>query len=159
LPLPPFLPPQVSVELNPGWNGSLWNGSWVNVVHVRAQGPLATLHMVWSSLGAPSVLLVASGSPQSRLAIDWARLLSPEPAGALRIHPPGSVSYAGAVAFTRLLEEKAPGEGFFPPYDLAEFSWESSNGSLDPSARTFRLRGSPAADPGPAFANGSLEFQ
>ncbi|XP_032569129.1 glycosylated lysosomal membrane protein isoform X3 [Chiroxiphia lanceolata] len=150
---------KVSLEFNPGWNGSLWNGSWVNVVHVRAQGPLATLHWVWSSLGAPSVLLVASGSPRSRLSIDWARLLSPEPAGALRVHPPGSVSSAGAVAFTKLFEEKAPGEGFFQPYDLAEFSWENSNVTLDPSALTFRLRGIPGSDPAGAFANGSLEFQ
>ncbi|XP_017695567.1 PREDICTED: glycosylated lysosomal membrane protein, partial [Lepidothrix coronata] len=111
----PFPPAQVSLELNPGWNGSLWNGSWVNVVHVRAQGPRATLHMVWGSLGAPSVLLVASGSPRSRLGIDWARLLSPEPAGALRIHPPGSVSYAGAVAFTKVRALPSPGRSGVPP--------------------------------------------
>ncbi|XP_050162245.1 glycosylated lysosomal membrane protein isoform X3 [Myiozetetes cayanensis] len=145
---------KVSLEFNPGWNGSS-----VNVLHVRAEGPGDTLHFVWGSLGAPSVLLVASRSPQSRLDIDWPRLLSPSPEGALRILPPGSVSYAGAVVFTRLLEEKAPGEGFFPPYDLSGFSWEDSNATLEPRALRGQLRGAPEHDPGGAFSNGSIAFQ
>ncbi|NWU84377.1 GLMPB protein, partial [Onychorhynchus coronatus] len=142
------------LEFNPGWNSSS-----VNVLHVRAEGSRDTLHFVWSSLGAPAVLLVASESPRSRLGIHWPLLLSPDPAGALWIDPPGSVSYASAVVFTKLFEEKAPGEGFFPPYDLAKFSWENSNLTLDQSALRAQLRGIPTSDPTGAFANGSLTFE
>ncbi|NXM26934.1 GLMPB protein, partial [Oxyruncus cristatus] len=142
------------LEFNPGWNGS-----GVNVLHVRAEGARDTLHLVWGSLGAPAVLLLASRSPHSRLRLRWPLLLSPHPAGALWLEPPGSVSYAGAVIFTKLFEEKAPGAGFFPPYDLAQFSWENSNLTLEPLALRAQLRGVPTSDPSGAFANGSLEFQ
>uniref|UniRef100_A0A8C9FV98 Uncharacterized protein n=1 Tax=Pavo cristatus TaxID=9049 RepID=A0A8C9FV98_PAVCR len=102
-PLPAPLPqspicPSVSMQYNPGWNGSS-----VNVLHVRAVGRSDALHYVWSSIGAPSVLLVATRSPDSSLSIDWGRLLSPAPAGAVWIDPPGSVAYAAAVVFTKVL--------------------------------------------------------
>lgn len=88
------------MQYNPGWNGS--SVSSVNVLHVRAVGRSDSLHYVWSSIGAPSVLLVATSSPSSALSIDWSRLLSPAPAGAVWIEPPGSVVHAAAVVFTKV---------------------------------------------------------
>ncbi|NXC34850.1 GLMPB protein, partial [Campylorhamphus procurvoides] len=145
------------MQYNPGWNSSS-----VNLLHVRAQGPRDSLHYVWSSIGAPAVLLVATQSPRSSLAIDWPRLLSPSPAGAIRIDPPSSVVYATAVVFTKVFEssEATPsGELFYPPYDLSEFSWDSLNHTLNHTALTAELSGVPTTDPGGAFANGSLAFR
>ncbi|NWY92335.1 GLMPB protein, partial [Loxia curvirostra] len=145
------------MEYNPGWNSSS-----VNLLHVRAVGPEDSLHYVWSSIGAPSVLLVATRSPNSALRVNWTQLLSPSPAGAIWIDPPDSVVYSTAVVFTKLFEfsEAKPSEElFYPTYDLSEFSWDSLNHTLNHTALTAELRGVPATDPGGAFANGSLAFQ
>ncbi|NXG00178.1 GLMPA protein, partial [Sakesphorus luctuosus] len=145
------------MQYNPGWNSSA-----VNLLHVRARGPRDTLHYVWSSIGAPAVLLVATDSPDSSLSIDWPRLLSPSPAGAVRIDPPGSAVYATAVVFTKVFEssESSPSQELFhPPYDLSDFSWDSLNHTLNSTALTAELRGVPASDPGGSFANGSLAFR
>ncbi|NXF28129.1 GLMPA protein, partial [Rhodinocichla rosea] len=145
------------MEYNPGWNSSS-----VNLLHVRAVGPADTLHYVWSSIGAPSVLLVATRSPSSALRVNWTQLLSPSPAGAVWIDPPDSVVYSTAVVFTKLFEfseAKPLGELFYPTYDLSEFSWDSLNHTLNHTALTAELRGVPATDPGGAFANGSLAFR
>ncbi|XP_059726814.1 glycosylated lysosomal membrane protein [Haemorhous mexicanus] len=148
---------KVSMEYNPGWNSSS-----VNLLHVRAVGPEDSLHYVWSSIGAPSVLLVATRSPNSALRVNWTQLLSPSPAGAVWIDPPDSVVYSTAVVFTKLFEfseAKPLEELFYPTYDLSEFSWDSLNHTLNHTALTAELRGVPATDPGGAFANGSLAFR
>ncbi|NXG38689.1 GLMPB protein, partial [Dromaius novaehollandiae] len=145
------------MQYNPGWSNSS-----VNLLHVRAAGPRDTLHYVWSSIGAPTALLVATGSPGSALRIDWARLLSPAPAGAVRIEPPGSVLYSTAVVFTKVFEYREAGksgEHFYPPYDLSGFSWGSVNGTLNHTALTAEFLGVPASDPGGSFSNGSLAFR
>ncbi|XP_042677148.1 glycosylated lysosomal membrane protein, partial [Centrocercus urophasianus] len=152
--------PQVSMQYNPGWNGS--SVSSVNVLHVRAVGRGDSLHYVWSSIGAPSVLLVATSSPSSALSIDWSRLLSPAPAGAVWIEPPGSVVHAAAVVFTKLFEySKADASEavFYPSYDLSDFSWDSINRTVNHTALTAELRGVPNSDPGGSFSNGSLAFR
>ncbi|NXY82645.1 GLMPB protein, partial [Alcedo cyanopectus] len=144
------------MQYNPGWNGSA-----VNLLHVRAAGPGDTLHYVWSSIGAPAVLLVATRGGSSSLRVDWDRLLSPAPQGAVWIEPPGSVLYSAAVVFTKVLEfseAAGPGGLFYPPYDLSSFSWDSVNRTLNRTALTAAFTGSPAADPG-TFANGSLGFR
>ncbi|NWI93750.1 GLMPA protein, partial [Pitta sordida] len=145
------------MQYNPGWNSSS-----VNLLHVRAQGPNDTLHYVWSSIGGPAVLLVATQSPSSSLGINWTRLLSPSPAGAIWIDPPGSVVHSSAVVFTKVFEssEAKPSEElFYPPYVLSEFSWASLGPTLNHTALTAELSGVPATDPGGAFANGSLAFR
>ncbi|NWY64339.1 GLMPA protein, partial [Erithacus rubecula] len=86
------------MQYNPGWN----NNS-VNLLHVQAVGPRDSLHYVWSSIGAPAVLLVATQSPSSDLRVNWSQLLSPSPAGAIWIEPPDSVVYSTAVVFTKVL--------------------------------------------------------
>uniref|UniRef100_A0A8V5GEQ1 Uncharacterized protein n=1 Tax=Melopsittacus undulatus TaxID=13146 RepID=A0A8V5GEQ1_MELUD len=150
--------PQVSLQYNPGWNGSS-----VNVLHVRAVGAADTLHYVWSSIGGPAVLLLATRSSTSALGIDWDRLLSPAPAGAVWIEPPGSVTHAAAVVFTKgfsmYSETGAQKEFFYPTYDLSDFSWASINHTLNHTALTAEFSGVPAADPSGSFSNGSLAFR
>lgn len=85
------------MQLNPGWNSSS-----VNLLHVQAVGPGDTLHYVWSSIGAPAALLVATESASSVLRINWTQLLSPTPAGAVWIDPPSSVLYSAAIVFTKV---------------------------------------------------------
>ncbi|XP_033927113.1 glycosylated lysosomal membrane protein isoform X2 [Melopsittacus undulatus] len=148
---------RVSLQYNPGWNGSS-----VNVLHVRAVGAADTLHYVWSSIGGPAVLLLATRSSTSALGIDWDRLLSPAPAGAVWIEPPGSVTHAAAVVFTKVFEYSETGaqkEFFYPTYDLSDFSWASINHTLNHTALTAEFSGVPAADPSGSFSNGSLAFR
>ncbi|XP_067169539.1 glycosylated lysosomal membrane protein isoform X3 [Apteryx mantelli] len=148
---------EVSMQYNPGWNNSS-----VNLLHVRAVGQNDTLHYVWSSIGAPAALLVATGSQSSTLHVNWTRLLSPAPAGAIWIEPPGSVVYSTAVVFTKVFEySKAdtPEELFYPAYDLSSFSWDSINRTLNHTALTAEFLGVPASDPSGSFSNGSLAFR
>uniref|UniRef100_A0A8C3KGE4 Glycosylated lysosomal membrane protein n=1 Tax=Calidris pygmaea TaxID=425635 RepID=A0A8C3KGE4_9CHAR len=145
------------MQYNPGWNDSS-----VNLLHVRAAGPADTLHYVWSSIGAPAVLLVATASGSSVLRVNWTRLLSPAPAGAIWIDPPSSVVYSAAVVFTKVFEyseAKAPEELFYPTYDLSGFSWDSVNHTLNHTALTAEFSGVPATDPGGSFSNGSVGFR
>ncbi|KAM9623155.1 glycosylated lysosomal membrane protein isoform 1-T1 [Morphnus guianensis] len=148
---------QVSMQYNPGWNNSS-----VNLLHVRAVGPSDTLHYIWSSIGAPTVLLVATESRSSTLGINWTQLLSPAPAGAIWIDPPSSVVYSTAVVFTKVFEyseAKTLEELFYPTYDLSDFSWDSINHTLNHTALTAEFTGIPATDPSGSFSNGSLAFQ
>ncbi|KFP51682.1 Lysosomal protein NCU-G1-A, partial [Cathartes aura] len=148
---------QVSMQYNPGWNNSS-----VNLLHVRAVGASDTLHYVWSSIGAPAVLLVATESTSSALGVNWTRLLSPAPAGAVWIDPPSSVVYSSAVVFTKVFEyseAKTLEELFYPTYDLSDFSWDSINRTLNRTALTAEFTGIPAADPSGSFSNGSLTFR
>ncbi|XP_056177810.1 glycosylated lysosomal membrane protein [Falco biarmicus] len=148
---------RVSMQYNPGWNGSS-----VNLLYVRAVGRGDTLHYVWSSIGAPAALLVATASGSSALHLNWTRLLSPDPTGAVWIEPPSSVVYSTAVVFTKVFEysqTKMLEELFYPTYDLSDFSWDSVNGTLNHTALTAEFKGVPATDPGGSFSNGSLAFR
>ncbi|XP_006861655.1 PREDICTED: lysosomal protein NCU-G1 isoform X2 [Chrysochloris asiatica] len=154
---------QVSLEVIPGWLGS-----HQNLLHIRAVGTNSTLHYVWSSLGPPAVLLVATNTPHSSLSVNWSRLLSPEPDGGLVVLPKNSIQFSSALIFTRLLEfdstnlsdvaAKLPGKPY-PPYSLAEFSWNNISDSLDPATLSATFRGHPMSDPTKAFVNGSLAFR
>uniref|UniRef100_A0A8D0F057 Glycosylated lysosomal membrane protein n=1 Tax=Strix occidentalis caurina TaxID=311401 RepID=A0A8D0F057_STROC len=155
---------QVSMQYNPGWNNSS-----VNLLHVRAVGPSDTLHYIWSSIGAPAVLLVATESRTSSLGINWTQLLSSAPAGAIWIDPPSSIIYSTAVVFTKVplrkvsrsvsAAAKQPLELFYPTYDLSDFSWDSVNHTLNHTALMAEFTGTPAADPSGSFSNGSLAFR
>ncbi|XP_035578465.1 glycosylated lysosomal membrane protein-like isoform X2 [Zalophus californianus] len=154
---------QVSLEVIPDWPGAPQN-----LLHIRAVGTNSTLHYVWSSMGPPAVLLVATNTPHSTLAVNWSCLLSPEPAGGLTVLPRDSVQFSSALVFTRLLEfdstntseasAKPPGKPY-PPYSLAEFSWNNITDSLDPATLSATFQGHPIHDPTAAFANGSLAFR
>uniref|UniRef100_A0A8C5UTN7 Glycosylated lysosomal membrane protein n=1 Tax=Microcebus murinus TaxID=30608 RepID=A0A8C5UTN7_MICMU len=47
----------------------------------------------------------------------------------------------------------------YPPYSLAEFSWNNITDSLDPATLSATFQGRPIHDPTRAFANGSLAFR
>nr|XP_014424444.2 LOW QUALITY PROTEIN: glycosylated lysosomal membrane protein [Pelodiscus sinensis] len=151
---------KVTLEYNPGRNGSS-----LSLLHVRAVGRNDTLHYVWSSIGAPTVLLLYTRSESSILHVNWTKLNSTSPAGAIWVEPSGSVVYSTAVVFTKVFEynganasalSTGQGETFYPPYDLADFSW---NGSLNQTALTAKFQGVKTSDPGGAFRNGTISFQ
>ncbi|XP_027776701.1 glycosylated lysosomal membrane protein isoform X1 [Marmota flaviventris] len=154
---------QVSLEVIP-----CWPGLPQSLLHIRAVGANSTLHYVWSSLGPPAVVLVATNTPHSVLNVSWSRLLSPEPDGGLRVLPEDSVQFSSALIFTRLLEfdgtntldvAAEPLGKPYPPYSLAEFSWNNITDSLDPASLSATFQGHPVNDPTGAFANGSLAFK
>jgi len=47
----------------------------------------------------------------------------------------------------------------YPPYSLANFSWNNITDSLDPATLSATFRGHPIRDPTGAFTNGSLAFR
>lgn len=73
-----------------------------NLLHIRAVGSNSTLHYVWSSLGPPAVVLVATNTTQSVLSVNWSLLLSPDPTGALLVLPKNSIQFSSALVFTRV---------------------------------------------------------
>ncbi|XP_055487209.1 glycosylated lysosomal membrane protein [Leucoraja erinacea] len=155
---------QVTFEYNPGRNSS---AAAPNVLHVRAVGRADTIHYVWSSLGAPTVLLVHTNSPNTSLYINWTSLQLPHPSGALRIEPAAAVRYSTAIVFSRLWEyddvndtadlSRAPPDSFYPPYLLQDFTWDDANATLDHNALTAQLRGRNVS--APLFANASVTFR
>lgn len=160
--LPPHYPMfQVFMEVISGWPNPQ------NLLHIRAVGSNSTLHYVWSSLGPPAVVLVATNTTQSVLSVNWSLLLSPDPAGALTVRPKHSIQFSSALVFTRLLEfdstkvsegAQPPGKPY-PPYSLAKFSWNNITKSLDLATLSTSFQGHPVEDPTGAFANGSLTFK
>ncbi|XP_070622797.1 glycosylated lysosomal membrane protein [Erythrolamprus reginae] len=148
---------KVSLEYNPGWASS-----GVNLLHTRAVGLNDTLHYVWSTIGVPTVLLVYTASDNSSLRVDWARLLSSTPAGAIRIEPADSVLYSTAVVFPRLWEynssktsDLSAGQ-VYPGYNLANFTWASLDGRLNETALTADFKGFGREG---TFGNGSVSFK
>lgn len=119
------------MQYNPGWNNSS-----VNLLHVRAVGPSDTLHYIWSSIGAPTVLLVATESRSSTLGINWTQLLSPTPAGAIWIDPPSSVVYSTAVVFTKVpLRKVALLRGSCPMVQGVAWGREGQSAAFPPAAQ------------------------
>uniref|UniRef100_A0A8C6IE51 Glycosylated lysosomal membrane protein n=1 Tax=Mus spicilegus TaxID=10103 RepID=A0A8C6IE51_MUSSI len=96
---------QVSMEVISGWPNPQ------NLLHIRAVGSNSTLHYVWSSLGPPAVVLVATNTTQSVLSVNWSLLLSPDPAGALMVLPRSSIQFSSALVFTR--DSCSWGEAYF----------------------------------------------
>uniref|UniRef100_A0A8C0J051 Glycosylated lysosomal membrane protein n=1 Tax=Chelonoidis abingdonii TaxID=106734 RepID=A0A8C0J051_CHEAB len=54
---------------------------------------------------------------------------------------------------------KGQEEPFYPTYDLAGFSWQSVNRTVNQTALTARFQGVDTSDPGGAFGNGTISFQ
>uniref|UniRef100_A0A8C3W812 Glycosylated lysosomal membrane protein n=1 Tax=Catagonus wagneri TaxID=51154 RepID=A0A8C3W812_9CETA len=139
-----------------------------NLLHIRAVGTNSTLHYVWSSLGPLAVLLVATNTPHSTLNVNWSLLISSDPEGSLMVLPKDSIQFSSALVFTRLFEfdstntsdaaGKPPGKPY-PPYSLAEFSWNNITDSLDPATLSATFRGHPIRDPTGAFASGTLALR
>ncbi|XP_063802931.1 glycosylated lysosomal membrane protein [Pseudophryne corroboree] len=155
---------KVYLQYNPGTSSSS-----VNLLHIRAVGKGNTIHYIWSTIGTPTVLLIYTESEQSQLLVNWTKLLSPEPYGALSIHPPDSVRYSTALLFSRIFEYKdvnntadfsgTAGKYFYPPYDLSDFVWENVNNTLNSTSLTAHLTGVNGSDPSGSFQNGSVMFK
>uniref|UniRef100_A0ACB8G9D0 Uncharacterized protein n=1 Tax=Sphaerodactylus townsendi TaxID=933632 RepID=A0ACB8G9D0_9SAUR len=152
----------VSMEYNPGLNSSSHN-----LLHVWAVGHNDTIHYVWSTIGAPTVLLVYTGSQNSTLHVNWTKLFSPSPYGAIYVEPADSVLYSTAVIFAKVFEYngvntsnllKVPADQFYPTYDLANFTWESLDGKMNETMLTATFQGA-ASSPHGAFGNGSISFE
>lgn len=88
---------QVSLEVI-----SNWPDFSQNLLHIQAVGTNSTLHYVWSSLGPPAVLLVATNTPNSTLSVNWSLLLSSDPDGGLMVLPKKSIQFSSALVFTRV---------------------------------------------------------
>ncbi|KAG8535612.1 hypothetical protein GDO81_028157, partial [Engystomops pustulosus] len=155
---------QVSMQFNPGYASSS-----VNLLHTRAVGNGSTIHYVWSTIGAPTVLLIYTDTEHSDLRVNWSKLLSGDHYGAIAIEPASSVLYSTALTFTRIFEYKdvnntanfsgTAEKNFYPPYDLSNFVWENANNTINSSSLSFRLTGANANDPNGSFSNGSVSFR
>uniref|UniRef100_A0A8C5PJJ0 Glycosylated lysosomal membrane protein n=1 Tax=Leptobrachium leishanense TaxID=445787 RepID=A0A8C5PJJ0_9ANUR len=151
---------RASLESVPGEDTSM------NILHIRAVDNSSTIHYVWSSIGAPAVLLVYTSSPSSQLNVNWTQLTSPTPYGAITIEPASSVLYSTALLFTRIFEYQdvnntadfsgTPEKYFYPAYDLSEFSWDDANATVNASSLTANLTGRAESH---SFQNGSLTFR
>ncbi|KAF6738176.1 T-complex protein 1 subunit gamma [Oryzias melastigma] len=100
-----------------------------DLLHVRAVGNDDTLHFLFCSQGAPTLLIVHTNSSTSSVQVNWPQFLSRNVSGGLRVEPQSSIQYSIAVVFSRLLEyddvndTAKPDSGFFPPYELQNFKW------------------------------------
>ncbi|XP_028282738.1 glycosylated lysosomal membrane protein isoform X2 [Parambassis ranga] len=121
---------QLSVELNPGAPSVPLSSE---LLHVRAVGNNDTLHFLFSSQGAPTLLLVHTNTSSSTVKVSWPQFLARNTSGSLRVEPEDSILYSTAVLFSRLLEyddvndTATPTSNFFPPYELQNFSWSRFN--------------------------------
>ncbi|XP_043820629.1 glycosylated lysosomal membrane protein [Dromiciops gliroides] len=154
---------RVSLEVIPGLTDPSQN-----LLHIRAVGANSTIHYIWSSLGPPAVLFVATNTPHSVLSVNWTCLLSPAPEGSLTVLPADSVQFSSAFIFPRLFEFDGTNSSevktgslrkSYPPYLLADFSWDDVNSTLDPTTLSATFQGRPSEDPLGAFTNGSLAFK
>ncbi|KAM4539222.1 glycosylated lysosomal membrane protein [Odontesthes bonariensis] len=145
---------KLSVDINP--NSTLDPPPGGDLLHVRAVGGNDTLHFLFCSQGAPTLLIVHTNTSSSTVKVNWPEFLAHNTSGSLTVEPQSSVLYSTAVVFSRLLEyddvnnTAEPTSDFFPPYELQNFNWSrlSLNGSM------ALLCG---ADP--TFRNGSLCLQ
>ncbi|KAM8766465.1 glycosylated lysosomal membrane protein [Acanthopagrus schlegelii] len=144
---------QLTVELNPGSSLPPLGG---DLLHVRALGNNDTLHFLFCSLGAPTLLLVHTNTSSSTVKVNWTQFLDGNHSGGLKVKPESSILYSTAIVFSRLLEyddsndTADPTSDLFPPYRLDDFTWSR-----------FNLSGASALLCGAAasFTNGSLCLQ
>ncbi|KAM6900067.1 glycosylated lysosomal membrane protein [Xenentodon cancila] len=146
---------QLLVQLNPNFNSTPPGG---DLLHVRAVGDNDTLHLLFCSQGAPTLLLVHTNSSSSTVKVNWPQFLARNTSGGLTVEPQSSILYSTAVVFSRLWEyddvndtaKPTSGLEFYPPYELQDFNWSG-----------LRLSGTAALLCGaaPKFGNGSLCLQ
>lgn len=144
---------QISMQLYPSSHSTPQAG---DLLHVRAVGDNDTLHFLFCSQGAPTLLLIHTNSTSSEVQVNWPEFVSRNTSGSLKVEPESSLMYSSAVVFSRLLEyddvnnTAEPTSDLFPPYDLQNFTWNPINLS-EPMAL---LCGTDAS-----FTNGSLCLQ
>ncbi|XP_053302754.1 glycosylated lysosomal membrane protein [Pleuronectes platessa] len=123
---------QLSVQLNPGWTTTSPPPGG-DLLHVRAFGDNDTLHYLFCSQGAPTLLLIHTNSSSSTVQVDWPLFLARNTSGSLKVEPESSILHSTAVVFSRLLEyddvndTADPTSDLFPPYELQNFTWSRLN--------------------------------
>nr|XP_057903411.1 glycosylated lysosomal membrane protein-like [Doryrhamphus excisus]XP_057903674.1 glycosylated lysosomal membrane protein-like [Doryrhamphus excisus] len=117
---------KLSVQLNPGAVAPPPGG---DLLHVRAEGDNDTLHFLFCSQGAPTLLLVHTDVHYSSVSVNWPLFLSRNASGSLQVEPASSILSSGALVFSRLLEyddinnTAEVTSDLFPPYELHNISW------------------------------------
>lgn len=154
---------KIYIEFN-----STYKGTTVNLLHIRAVGLEDTVHYVWSTMGAPTMLLVHTNSAHSRLYLNWTKLVSSSPFEAIQIEPSTSVQHSTALMFTRVFEyydgnntadfTHISNSYFYPAYNLEDLVWEHGVWISNAGTRTAVFRGSNASDSS-HFQNGSISFR
>lgn len=150
---------KLSVVLNPGWPSPPTRPPGGDLLHVRAVGNNDTLHFLFCSQGAPTLLLVHTNTSSSSVKVNWTEFVSRNVSGSLKVEPESSVLYSSATVFSRLLEyddvnnTAEPTSDLFPAYELQSFHWSP----LVLSGPSARLCGVAPGDA--AFVNGSLCLQ
>ncbi|KAG7471554.1 hypothetical protein JOB18_048544 [Solea senegalensis] len=91
---------QLIVQLNPGWSAPAPPGG--DLLHIRAVGDNDTLHFLFCSQGAPTLLLVHTNSSSSSVKVDWTPFLARNTTGSLRVEPESSVLSSTALVFSRV---------------------------------------------------------
>ncbi|XP_014670233.1 PREDICTED: glycosylated lysosomal membrane protein A-like [Priapulus caudatus] len=155
---------ELHMEVNPNCTEDLCrlannDSSYNNLVHVRADGQDDSIHYLWSSIGAPTFLVVRT-ELSSQLQIDWTALLSNESANSITFSSPPL--FAFAVTFTYLWEYNDPKDtgnihtarSNISYYRLESLSWNDFNFNADynKSMGSFSLLNHLGAN------NGSLQF-
>ncbi|XP_041664629.1 glycosylated lysosomal membrane protein [Cheilinus undulatus] len=121
---------QLFVQLNPGSPSPPAGG---DLLHVRAVGDNDTLHFLFCSQGAPTLLLVHTNTSSSNVTVDWPQFEARNVSGSLKVEPESSVLYSTAIVFSRLLEYNDVNDtadvtsDLFPPYNLQDFLWSHFN--------------------------------
>ncbi|XP_013793986.1 glycosylated lysosomal membrane protein A-like [Limulus polyphemus] len=138
----------------------------INLVHVTAEGDSDVLHYVWSSVGAPSVL-IACTSLNSTLEIDWKNLLNEsEVEGSINFSEKPYYSLGLVLAKiwqfndTEDVGKLDSGSNISFPLPLMEMQWENINRTMHCSnnhcSAVFHTLSS---DPKYFLPNGSFSFE
>ncbi|CAL1583972.1 unnamed protein product [Knipowitschia caucasica] len=119
----------VITTLNPGGPPLPPGG---DLLYMRSVGRNDSLHFLFCSQGAPSLLLVHSSNPDAMLKVDWLHFLQRNSSSNLRVEPESSVVHSIALVFSRLWEyqdlndtadpRSDPGS-VFPPDELQDVDW------------------------------------
>ncbi|XP_008329043.1 glycosylated lysosomal membrane protein [Cynoglossus semilaevis] len=114
------------LQLNPG---ALSPPAGGDLLHARAVGDNDTLHFLFCSLGAPTLLILHTNTTTSTVQVNWTLFLARNTSGSLKVEPENSLLSSTAVVFTKLLEyddandTADPTSDLFPEYRLQDFTW------------------------------------
>ncbi|CAI5661177.1 unnamed protein product [Oreochromis niloticus] len=89
---------QISMHLYPSSHSTPQAG---DLLHVRAVGDNDTLHFLFCSQGAPTLLLIHTNSTSSEVQVNWPEFVARNTSGSLKVEPESSLQYSSAVVFSR----------------------------------------------------------
>lgn len=149
---------QLSVQLNPGSPSLPPDG---DLLHIRAVGANDTIHFLFCSQGAPTLLQVHTNTSSSDVTVDWPQFDARNISGSLKVEPESSILYSNAIVFSRLWEYDDVNDtadvtsDVFPPYELQDVPWAR----LNLSGVASHPAGVSALLCSPNFGGGSLCLQ